>query len=108
MDHKDLPKMLTKEFWAGQRSKQDYEEKAGLLWRTEKVVQEMGELFKLVKMSTLLMSDAVERQAELSDRQREIIKTLTHGMLDDLVKRIEEKFKVPANEHQEAVEDEEL
>lgn len=108
MDHKDLPKMLTKEFWAGQRSKQDYEERAGLLWRTEKVVQEMGEVFKLVKMSVLLMSDAVERQTELSDRQREIIKSLTHGMLDDLVKRIEEKFKVPANERQEAIDDEEL
>ena len=68
----------------------------------------MGEVFKLVKMSVLLMSDAVERQTELSDRQREIIKSLTHGMLDDLVKRIEEKFKVPTNERQEAIDDEEL
>lgn len=108
MDPKDLPKILTKEFWAGQRSKQDYEEKAGLLWRTERVVQEMGEVFKLVKMSVLLMSDAVERQTELTDKQREIIKSLTHGMLDDLVKRIEDKFKVPTNERQEAIQDEEL
>lgn len=111
MDYKDLPKALAKEFWAGQRSKQDYEERAGLLWRTEKVVEEVGEVFKLVKMSTLLMNDAVERQSELSERQREIIKQLSHGMLDDLMKRINEKFRVPevdAYEHQETSSEEDL
>lgn len=95
MSFRDLPKDLAKEFWAGQRTKQDFEEKAGLLWRTEKVVGEVGELMKLVKMSTLLMLDGVERQTELSERQRDIIKSLSHGMLVDLSKRIEEKFKVP-------------
>jgi hypothetical protein len=99
MSFKDLPKDLAKEFWAGQKSKQDYEEKAGQLWRTEKVVEEVGELMKIVKMSTLLMLDGVERQSELSERQREIIKSLSHGMLDDLVKRVAEKFKAPEVTH---------
>lgn len=108
MDHRELPKALTKEFWAGLRSKQDYEEKAGLLWRTEKVVEEVGELMKLVKMSSLLMLDAVERQTELTDRQREIIRQLTHGMLNDLLEKVEKTFKVPDGELQEEVEDEEL
>lgn len=93
MAHTDLPPSLTKEFWAGQRTKQQVEFAAGNLWETEKVVAEVGELMKITKMSTLLMMDAVERQTELSDRQREIIKNLAHGMLEDLVKRIEEKFK---------------
>ena len=62
-------------------------------------------------MSTLLMNDAVERQSELSERQREIIKQLSHGMLDDLMKRINEKFKVPevaAYEPQEASSEEDI
>jgi hypothetical protein len=100
MDPRELPKILTKEFWAGQRSRQEYEEKAGSLWRTEKVVEEVGELMKLVKMSSLLMLDAVERQTELSDRQREIIRSLTHGMLNDLMKRVDSKFKVPEADEQ--------
>lgn len=111
MSFRDLPKDLAKEFWAGQRAKQEYEEKAGLLWRTEKVVEEVGELMKLVKMTSLLMLDAVERQTELSERQRSIIKTLTHGMLQDLQKRIEEKFKAPEESNgklQEAEGEEEL
>ncbi len=109
MDPRELPKMLTKEYWAGQRSRQEYEEKAGLLWRTEKVVEEVGELMKLFKMSSLLMLDAVERRTELTEVQRSIIKGLTHGMLDDLMKRIQERVKVPEDgELQEAQDDEEL
>lgn len=95
MSFRDLPKDLAKEFWAGQRNKQAFEEQAGLLWRTEKVVQEVGELMKLVKMSTLLMLDGVERQSELTDRQREIVKSLSNGMLADLMGRVKEKFTVP-------------
>lgn len=110
MDHRDLPKMLTKEYWAGRRSRQMYEENAGLLWRTEKVVEEVGELMKLFKMNTLLLNDAVERQTELSERQREIIRSLTNGTLKDLVKRIDDKFKVvaPDVQRQETEDDEEL
>lgn len=94
MDPRELPKMLSKEYWAGQRSRQEYELRAGRLWPTEKVVEEVGELMKICKMSSLLMLDGVEAQTELTDRQRDIIKSLTHGMLDDLVKRIDERFKV--------------
>lgn len=113
MSHHDLPAQLTKEFWAGQRTKQQVELAAGNLWETEKVVAEVGELMKITKMSTLLMLDAVERQTELSDRQREIIRNLTHGMLEDLVKRVEDKFKPTPQEGkhvelQEAEDDEEL
>lgn len=93
MSHHDLPTDLTKEFWAGQRSKQDFLEKAGRLWSTEKVVERVSELLKLVKMSALLMNDAVERQTELTEQQRSIIKSLTRGMLEDLMKRVEEQFK---------------
>jgi hypothetical protein len=109
MDPRELPKILTKEFWAGQRSRQEYEERAGQLWRTEKVVEEVGELMKLVKMSSLLMLDAVERKSELSEVQRSIIRTLTHGMLDDLMKRVQDRFKVPEDvQLQKAEADEEL
>lgn len=103
MNHTDLPKHLTKEFWAGLRSKQEYELKAGDLWPTARVIGEVGELFKLVKMSVLLLSDAVERQTELSDRQREIIKGLTDGMLEDLHREVLVKFKVEDVEDDEAL-----
>ena len=115
MDPRDLPKILTKEYWAGQRSRQEYERNAGLLWETAKVVEEVGELMKIFKMSSLLMLDATERQAELNHRQREIIRVLTHGMLEDVRSRIARRFVVPDpngdeadGEHPTAADDEEL
>lgn len=97
MNHADLPKMLTKEFWAGQRAKQEYLLKAGDLWPTEDVIKHVGELFKLVKMSVQLMSDAVERQVELTERQRAIIKAMCDGLLSDLRQAIIENFSEPVD-----------
>lgn len=92
MNPNDLPKHLSKEFWAGQRAKQEYELRNGDLWPTTKVVSEVGELFKLVKMSALLAVDSVERQVELTDEQRNIIKRTMDGMLVDLHRTVVEKF----------------
>jgi hypothetical protein len=95
MHHSDLPKMLQKEFWAGQRSKQIYMEEAGDLWRTAKVVDAMGKVFKLVKMNLNLMTDQVDRSSQLSEAQRKIIKDLTDATLLDITKTIERDFKEP-------------
>lgn len=92
MHHNDLPKHLTKEFWAGQRSRQEFELKAGDLWPTAKVVEAVGTLMKLVKMSVRLQADAVDRQAELSDRQRHLVKALGDGMLEELYRTVIEAF----------------
>ena len=51
------------------------------------------------------MMDAVDRQTELSDRQRAIIKGLAHGMLNDTQKRVLERFKSPENGQQEAADE---
>lgn len=93
LNHKDLPKELTKEYWAGLRSRQDYLLKEGDLWPTEKVVGAVGEIFKTVKMAAMLTADSVERQVELSDRQRSIIKKHMDGFLVNLHHQIVEKFK---------------
>lgn len=92
MHHNDLPKHLTKEFWAGLRSRQEYEIKAGDLWPTEKIISEVGELMKMLNMSLSLAADTVERQVELSEEQRLIIKNLIDGVKNDMVKSIQDKF----------------
>nr|DAI87191.1 MAG TPA: Protein of unknown function (DUF1441) [Caudoviricetes sp.] len=92
MHHNDLPKHLTKEFWAGLRSRQEYEQKEGNLWPTSRVVEVMGGVMKLIKMSARLMSDQVDRQAELSDRQRAIVRSQCDGMLEEAYRTILESF----------------
>jgi hypothetical protein len=98
MHHNDLPKHLTKEFWAGLRSRQEYEQREGNLWPTERVVSAVGSFMKLVKMSVRLMADAVDRQAELTPRQRAIVKAQGDGMLEELYRNVIEEFsKEPTN-----------
>jgi hypothetical protein len=95
MHYTDLPMVLRKEFWAGQRSKQQYEVAAGDLWPTAKVIEHVGEIYKMVVMAARLTSDAVERQAELSERQRAIIGDQMTGMLKNLEHVIRERFTRP-------------
>lgn len=90
MNHADLPKALSKEYWAGLRSKQEYELKAGQLWPTDKVVGVLGDIFKLVKMSVLLTMDAVERNQELPPRVRDVMKRQMDGLLKDVQGRVQE------------------
>lgn len=102
LNHADLPKTLSKEYWAGLRSRQEYMLRDGDLWPTDQVVAALSEVFKLVKMQTRLMVDTVERQQELTDRQRDIIKDTMDGMLRDLRERVTENFKKAKQEEQAA------
>ena len=92
LHHSLLPKLLSKEYWSGKRSKQEYQIRAAQLWPTSRVVESVGELFKLMRMNLTLMSDAVERQTELTERQRQIIKDQTDNALAELRRSIIEKF----------------
>lgn len=92
MNPQDLPKHLSKEFWAGQRARQEFELREGNLWPTDKVVEHVGELVKLVRMAALLTVDTVERQVELTEKQRAIIKQSMDGMLLELNDLVNKKF----------------
>lgn len=93
MHSNELPKHLSKEYWAGKRSQQEYELKAGDLWPTHVVMQKVGELFKLVRMAALLAVDNVEREVETTEKQRHVMLTHMYGMLSSLREMIADKFK---------------
>jgi len=88
----ELPKTLTKEFWAGQRSKQEFQLRAGDLWPTTKLVEEVSEMVKLLKIELDLLTDAIERQTEMSEKQRELAMMLIDGAKTNMVIRLKERF----------------
>lgn len=108
MNHNELPKHLTKEFWAGLRSKQEYELRDGDLWPTEKVIEHVGELFKLIKMQSRLAADAVDRQTELTPRQRSIVRGIFDGLMRDLHTAVIENFSHKEQRVEEAEDDDPL
>jgi hypothetical protein len=92
MHPNELPVGLMKEFWAGQKSRQEFETRAGDLWPTAQVVEALAEAFKTARMTILLMPETVERETGVTDAQRKVIRRLTDGLIDDLREALVEKF----------------
>lgn len=88
----NMPKMLTKEFWAAMRQKQAWEEDAAELWRTDKVVEVFSELVKSIRDPLILAKDAVASQRELDDRTQQIIDGIIDGILEKLHDAVVEQF----------------
>lgn len=93
MSAKDLPVLLVKEFWAGQHARLKYEEDQGDLWRTADVAEMVQDLTKTMRMSVMLLRDKLSRQTELTQRQRDLLRTMIDGALNEMAKAVEEKFK---------------
>lgn len=88
----DLPPLLTKEFWNGQNAKIKYMENQGDVWRTDKVLERLSGVFKQVKMSLLLIPDALARGSTLSDTQQQEVRDLVDGALANARQELLDKF----------------
>lgn len=103
MHHNDLPKHLSKEFWAGLRQRQEYLKAEGDLWDTDKVIETMGDVFKKLRMTLLLAGDTVERELTFTPEQREKLRTIIDGSLNDMADELVNAYKDRAEK--ETVED---
>lgn len=92
LNPQNMPKMLTKEFWSAMRTKQLYEEDAGDLWRTDRVVEVFGDLVKSVRTPLILAKDAVANEMELDDRAQKIIDQIIDGILEKLHDAVVKQF----------------
>lgn len=92
LNPQNMPKMLTKEFWAAMRTKQLYEEDAGDLWRTDKVVEVFGDLVKSIRTPLILAKDAVANEMELDDRSQKIIDRIIDDILEGLHDAVVKQF----------------
>lgn len=84
-----LPIHLQKEFWDALRSRQLYEENAKDLWRTDVIVDFVIDILKTVRESVNVFEDTVDRETELSIKQRAIIQTLVDDLLNDVSKKLQ-------------------
>lgn len=89
----EMPPLLLKEFWNGQNARAKYEKEMGNLWETAKVVEAVGSVFSLIRMTLLLFADDIDREDSLTDTQREIVRRMVDGLIVKIGEEIEEKFK---------------
>jgi hypothetical protein len=92
MHHTDLPPLLQKEFWNGLRARQAYEKEQGDLWPTSEVLAVYAEAANTIRMALLLMPDAVDREASLTTKQKEVLKRLTDAAIVDIQEKLVDKF----------------
>lgn len=95
-----LPPALQDAFWKAQKNRQDFEEEKGDLWRTSRVVEVMGDVFKSIRMSVMMLTDTVERSSELTPKQRAIIIEVGDSFLKYARQKLKEDFEpyVPPND----------
>ena len=92
MHPSDIPALLLKEFWNGLRARQAFEENEGDLWRTAEMIAVFAEAAQTMRTSLLLVSDALEREQELTEGQRLAVEGLIDGAIQDMQKALVERF----------------
>lgn len=84
MNPQDLPKMLTKEFWNGMKARQEFRLRENELWETPEVHACLSEMVQVMIMSSRTIEDQVDRLAELSAKQREILRGQVRSLINSL------------------------
>lgn len=86
----ELPPALHKDFWDAMNKHLKWSEAAGDLWHTEDVMGVFGEVFKLVKTTSQLWVDNLERIRELTPDQRDALVRAVDGLQDDVYRALVE------------------
>lgn len=93
MKSADLPTHVQQTFWDAALKRQRWEENAGDLWRTEKVLEVLGETFKSIKTSIQLWVDTIEKQKGVTEEQRVLLYELCDKLQTDIYKKLVEDIK---------------
>lgn len=84
MKPSELPPQLQGEFWTARLRQQKWEENAGQLWRTEKILEVLGEMFKTIKFTMQLWVDNLERSSTVSPEQRRLLVGMVDALQDEV------------------------
>lgn len=84
----ELPERLRETFWNAMLKQQRWEEKAGNLWRTDKVLSVFSEVLQEIRTRLQLIPEDIERAAGLSDKQHRAVTEIVDSVQDEIHKWI--------------------
>lgn len=99
----ELPLSLQKDVWDAKLKEQKWREQAGELWRTEDVMEVLGETFQRLKTTTQLWIDQIAEGQALPPAARTELTKLVDGLQTDLHKTL---VKMPQDRQTPAMESE--
>jgi hypothetical protein len=88
MKSSELPTHLQDEFWSAQIKRQKWEENAAHLWRTESVIEVLGDVMQNIKFAMQLWPDVVERASGLTQEQRKMLTQMADAMQAEIHKKL--------------------
>lgn len=80
----DLPSSLQVQFWDAMLKRQTWEERAGQLWPTGRVMDVLGATFQTMKFTMQLWVETLEREAEVTPAQREAITRMVDALQQEI------------------------
>lgn len=93
MSPQELPPLLTKEYWNGQKARLAFEKEMGNYWPTADVVELMGVLAQGIRQSMILVTDDVEREEGLTTGQRKLFRRISDAAIITMQEKLTEAFK---------------
>jgi len=87
----DLPVGIQHQFWSAMQKRQKYEMEARQLWRTEDVLDVLGDTAKEIRSSIMLWTDDVDRAVGLTKAQRASLRAQSDHLLKAIHRLMVEK-----------------
>ena len=80
----DLPPMLNDNYWSAMLKRQKWEENAKDLWRTEDVLAVFGDVAFMIKTTSQLWVEEIDRHHTLTPEMRETLTQLVDNLLEQI------------------------
>lgn len=90
MRPQDLPAELQQTFWAAQKSRQAYMERAGELWHTDDVMRVFSETFQTIKTTAQLWAGQLEAEYDMPVAVRKDLIEATDALMDSVYEALVE------------------
>lgn len=80
----DLPVRLQAAYWQSMQRRQDWEEKAGKLWSSDKIKAIFTDVAKKFRQTVLLFADTVDNSIGTTPEQNRMIVKMSHTLINDV------------------------
>jgi len=84
----ELPEKLREAYWNAKLKQQRYEERAGHLWRTDRVIALFSEVLQEIRVKLQIIPDRVDRETGLTSQQLKSLSRIVDEVQDDIYQYI--------------------
>ena len=93
MSPQEMPPLLQKEYWNGQKARLSFERELGNLWPTEDVVEFSAVLQQGIRQAISLAVDEVDREEGFTAGQRKAFRRIMDSAITEMGEKLQETFK---------------